>query len=124
MKNILSILCLVALTGCIGVGAKTAYTDSRGAIGADYIGQSRDDLILRFGPASRTATLDDGRKLMQYNCVHSMIERDSRRRKERCDMRFWLRDGRVVNVDNRGYGDVCAEFIRTGIKDQETDFRR
>lgn len=78
------------------------------------MGRSRDDLIVAYGPPSRSATLENGLKLMQYNRAGRTIYATGRRAMESCATRFWLRNTRIVHVDYRGEEWECRQFINTG----------
>ncbi|NDE91513.1 MAG: hypothetical protein EB059_10350 [Alphaproteobacteria bacterium] len=87
------------------------------------LGLTRDQLILRYGLPSRTATLDNGYKLMQYNRKATDINYRGRRTHYNCELRLWMLDKKVHHLDYRGDQDECLFFTSTGRQSVQRDYR-
>jgi hypothetical protein len=75
-----------------------------------FIGKTRDELVIAYGPPNRTLTLDNGSKLMQYNVKRTRIDSERNRFYSNCELRLWLRDKKVADVDYLGDQDECVNF--------------
>ena len=127
-------LLLVFTSGCIGASAYKNYGNNSSAMNGNteidrelnrrMLGLTRDDLILRYGPPSRTATLDTGLKLMQYSRKSTNIDEHGNRYKRNCELRLWLRDKVVRKVDYRGDQIDCLLFTSTARQNVINDDRR
>ncbi len=135
LKRLGSLLLLLSVTACIGSSGPLVHlyggegqrqngsTELDDAFNHDLIGKTYDQLIVQYGPASRTATLDSGYKMMQYNSKRTIIYDDGKRNYTNCELRLWLRDKKVRRVDYLGDQVVCAKFIITGRKNFIDDDR-
>lgn len=121
-------LLLLSLTACIGSSGPLAHLyggegqrqngshELDAAFNQKFIGMTADQLVVQYGPPSRTAKLESGYKLMQYNSKRTIIYKDSKRDYTNCELRLWLLDKKVHHVDYLGDQHVCAKFATTGRK--------
>ena len=122
------LLVLLSFTACIGSSVNSPHwygdkdarqhgtTELDAAFNHDLIGMTSDQLIIKYGPTSRSATLDSGYKLMHYNSKPTWITEAGNRHYTNCELRFWMRDKTVHHVDYLGDQTVCANFILTSRK--------
>ncbi|MBY0428057.1 MAG: hypothetical protein K2Q32_02440, partial [Alphaproteobacteria bacterium] len=86
------------------------------ALNQTFIGMTTDQLLVEYGPPSRTARLDDGTKMIQYNSKRTWITEAGNHHYTNCELRLWLQDKKVHRVDYLGDQWVCAKFATTARK--------
>lgn len=125
-------LVLLSMNGCIGSRLHSYGGDGQlqsGDVETDtelnrrLIGLTRDELILRYGPPNRSASLDNGFKLMQYNRKSTYILSKGKHSRYNCELRLWMLDKKVHHVDYRGDQDECLFFTSTGRQNVTHDLR-
>lgn len=118
-------LLLLSASACIGSSGSLVHLyggkDQRqhgskeldAALNQQFVGMSKDQLIINYGLPNRTATLDNGFKLMQYNSKRTSIDYKGNRSYSNCELRLWLRDKKVHHLDYLGDQVDCAHFAVT-----------
>ncbi len=129
--RICCVMLLLSMSSCIGSSLNTyggagqlqngnPKTDAE--LNRRLVGLTRDEVIMRYGPPNRSASLDNGFKLMQYNRKATYILKKTRSR-DNCELRLWMRDKKVQYVDYRGDQDECLFFTSTGRQSVTYDLR-
>lgn len=126
------VVTLFLVTSCIGASLHNYGAHDQLQYGAreidailnqTFVGKTRDDLIIAYGPPSRTATLDNGFKLMQYNRKTTDIHEKGKKYHYNCELRLWLLDKKVHHVDYRGDQTECLDFTLNGRQNVTDDTR-
>jgi hypothetical protein len=128
------LLLVFALTGCIGqpLAGNSASGPSRAEIYAQaeneydsmFLGKSVDVPIRRYGTPSRTATLADGTKILEYKSRIRYVHQDKSRDEESCLLRFLTSQNQITRIDSVGDKNVCIHFAATGKRDDFMDYRK
>jgi hypothetical protein len=123
---------LLLMSSCIG-SSLHRYGDSNSLVNGDtqtdaelnqrLVGMTKDQLIIKYGPANRSAKLEDGTKLMQYNRKSTSIDSYGNRSHDNCELRLWMRDNIVHHVDYRGDQTECILFTSNGRTNVTYDLR-
>jgi hypothetical protein len=123
---------LLSISGCIG-GHLHSYggdgelqngnTETDLELNRRLVGLTRDELIIKYGPPSRSASLDNGFKLMQYNRKSTYLLTKGQRSRYNCELRLWLLNKTVHHIDYRGDQDECLFFTSTGRQNVTHDLR-
>ncbi len=120
------VVLLLPLCGCIGSSSPRLHNYGgagqlqNGDIETDeglehrLVGLTRDDVVIKYGPPSRTFSLDNGDRIMQYNRRATYIEEKGSRSYYNCELRLWLDKKIVRKVDYRGDQNECLLFVNTG----------
>lgn len=125
-------LVLLSLTSCIGSyqsqfvdGLPYRSGDARtlDLIRRATIGLTHDQLILRYGPPSHTAKLDNGYKLMQYDRRRRWIIDKDLKINYNCELRLWMKDKKVSEADYLGDGEDCLRFLLNARRNATIDKR-
>lgn len=120
MRFLLFLLCCLSLTGCLRTPLLENKPDDD-VYRKKLIGLSRDEIIIRYGPPDRTATLSHGVKLMQYTSSVRYLHRDKSRSEKECTLRLWLRENRVIDVTALGARMECDAMLLTYPRNERID---
>lgn len=139
MSYLIRLCCLLLMlsaTACIGSSARSLAHVYGGesqrqhgsyelddALNQKFLGMTSDQLVVEYGLPSRTAKLDSGYKIMQYNSKRTIIYDDGQRVYSNCELRLWLRDKKVHHVDYLGDQLVCSKFASSARKNFIDDDR-
>jgi len=112
----------LCLTGCIGVSTnlqskhagemalleKSAPPPSS----SNFIGQTRDAIITRYGAPSRSTKLDNGLKTFEYRTTLRYRNNNHYSPVQACSVRFWYRDTIITSTDYLGTPRACELFLQ------------
>ncbi len=78
------------------------------------VGLTRDDVITRYGAPSRTVSLSDGVRIMEFHPSRRALD-NTGRYTQHCNLRLWYHAGSanpiIEKVDYIGEAAACSELV-------------